>query len=150
MAKLKVDKELIRELAELLEQTGLQEIEWSEAGVQVRVARGAVMTVAAAPGAGAAASVGEPPAAEPAIDPGSHPGAVKSPMVGTVYLAPEPNAPPFVRPGDTVSQGQTVLIVEAMKTMNPIPAPIGGRIRQILVENQAPVEYGQVMMVIEQ
>ena len=149
MAKLKVDKELIRELAELLEQTGLQEIEWSEAGVQVRVARGGTVASIAAPAMVLPASAMEVPAAEPAPDLASHPGAVKSPMVGTVYLASEPGAAPFVRVGDTVSQGQTVLIVEAMKTMNPIPAPIGGKGRQLLVENQAPVEYGQVMLVIE-
>ncbi len=147
MPKLNVDKQLIRDLAELLAETGLNEIEWSEAGVQLRIARGGGIvsmvppTVAPAPGSNI-----EAPAA---VDLNNHPGAVKSPMVGTVYVAPEPGAPNFVRIGDTIEAGQTVLIVEAMKTMNPIPAPRGGKVTQILIDNQSPVEYGQVMMLIE-
>ena len=148
-----VDKQLIRDLAELLAETGLNEIEWTESGVQVRVARTpapiqmAAMTAApAAPGAASGAAAESKSGAE---DLSAHPGAVKSPMVGTVYHAPETGASPFVRVGDTVTQGQTVLIVEAMKTMNPIPAPCAGRVTRLLTENQQPVEYGQVMMVIE-
>jgi acetyl-CoA carboxylase biotin carboxyl carrier protein len=148
-----IDKQLIRELAELLAETGLSEIEWSEGGVQVRVARtpaaiqmSAVTAAAPAKGAASGAAADLKSVAE---DLAAHPGAVKSPMVGTVYHAPEPGAPPFVRVGDTVTQGQTVLIVEAMKTMNPIPAPCAGRVARLLTENQQPVEYGQVMMVIE-
>jgi acetyl-CoA carboxylase biotin carboxyl carrier protein len=131
----------------------LSEIEWSEGGVQVRVARSpapiqmAAMTAPAPPAHGAPSAAAE--AKSPAEDLSSHPGAVKSPMVGTVYHAPEPGAPPFVRVGDTVTQGQTVLIVEAMKTMNPIPAPCAGRVARLMTENQQPVEFGQVMMVIE-
>lgn len=159
MPKPKIDKDVIRELADLLEQTGLTEIEWSEAGVQVRVARTLAVQHAIAPAAGHAGSHG---AAAPAAvqaqamleanavaDLTHHPGAVKSPMVGTVYVAPEPGAPSFVKEGDAVTEGQTVIIVEAMKTMNPIQAHRAGKIKQILVENQMPVEYGQVLLVIE-
>jgi acetyl-CoA carboxylase biotin carboxyl carrier protein len=147
----KLDKELIRELAALLDETGLNEIEWSESGVQIRVARGAgpviqAGTMLSPPSAATGLGAIE---AEPALDLSAHPGAVRSPMVGTVYVAAEPGAAPFVRLGDTVSQGQTLLIIEAMKTMNPIPAPRAGRVKQILVENQMPVEYGQIMMLVE-
>ncbi|HYM30321.1 MAG TPA: acetyl-CoA carboxylase biotin carboxyl carrier protein [Candidatus Cybelea sp.] len=151
MPKVKVDKELIRELAELLQETGLAEIEWGEGGVQVRVARGggsAVSVVGPANGAPGGMTA-EAPSAPEAADHANHPGAVKSPMVGTVYISPEPGAAPYVKVGDAVSAGQIVLIVEAMKTMNPIPAPRGGRIKLILIDNQQPVEYGQVLMVIE-
>ena len=151
MPKLNVDKALIAELAELLDKTGLSEIEWSEAGVQVRVARQsqaiAMVPHATAPQSAATAAATGSGAGED--DFAKHPGAVKSPMVGTAYHAPEPGAAVFVKVGDTVSQGQTVMIVEAMKTMNPIPAPRGGRVKQILVGNQEPVEYGQVLLVIE-
>ena len=150
MPKLKVDKELIRELAELLAETDLNEIEWGEAGVQVRVVRHSGIHVAGLtrhPEAGTTA--GAAPMADAAADVANHPGAIKSPMVGTVYVAQEPGAPPFVKVGDIIGAGQTVLIVEAMKTMNPIPAPRDGRVKLILVDNQQPVEYGQVMMVIE-
>jgi acetyl-CoA carboxylase biotin carboxyl carrier protein len=150
-----VDKRLIRDLAELLAETGLSEIEWSEGGVQVRVARqiGVAAGAAAAPGPAAAAPAAAPPAAAApaaeAADISAHPGAVKSPMVGTAYVAPEPGAAPFVHLNDQVREGQTLLIVEAMKTMNPIPAPRSGRLVRILIENQQPVEYGQVLMLIE-
>jgi acetyl-CoA carboxylase biotin carboxyl carrier protein len=145
MAKVKVDKQTIRELAALLDETGLNEIEWGEAGVQIRVVRHGGASAAALPPATAAPSV----AGEVVVDSANHPGAVKSPMVGIVYVAPEPGAQPFVKAGDAVKAGQTVLIVEAMKTMNPIIAPRSGVAKLILVENQQPVEYGQVMMIIE-
>lgn len=154
MPKLSVDKKLIRDLAELLAETGLSEISWSEGGVEVRVARNATVTVAPPPPhisttpAPPVAAAPAAPAAE-APDLTIHPGAVKSPMVGTAYVAPEPGAQPFVKLGDTVREGQTVLIVEAMKTMNPIPAPRAGKVARILVENQQPVEYGQILMLIE-
>ncbi len=148
MPKLSVDKKLIRDLAELLAETGLSEISWSEGGVEVRVARNATVTVAPPPLAAPAPPAAAPAAAE-APDLTTHPGAVKSPMVGTAYVAPEPGAQSFVKLGDTVREGQTVLIVEAMKTMNPIPAPRAGKIARILVENQQPVEYGQILMLIE-
>lgn len=149
MPKLSVDKKLIRDLAELLAETGLSEISWSEGGVEVRVARNATITVAPPPVAAVPpVLVAAAPAAE-APDLTAHPGAVKSPMVGTAYVAPEPGAQPFVKPGDAVREGQTVLIVEAMKTMNPILAPRAGKVVRILVENQQPVEYGQILMLIE-
>lgn len=158
MAKLKIDKDVIRELAELLRETGLSEIEWSEGDVLVRIGREtagaqAVMPAAAAPVA-AIASPAPAPAAPPATeaepeDLSSHPGAVVSPMVGTAYVAAEPGAAPFVSVGAKVAEGETVIIVEAMKTMNPIPAPRGGTVTKILVDNEQPVEFGQVLMVIE-
>ncbi len=148
MAKLKIDKEVIRDLANLLEETGLSEIEWSEGDVLVRVGRetGGGAVVAAAPATPAASA---PPAASEAESLTEHPGAVISPMVGTAFVAQDPGTPPFVGVGDMVEQGQTVLIVEAMKTMNPIAAPRGGRVTEILVANEQPVEFGQVLMLIE-
>ena len=144
------EQQLIRELAMLLDETGLTEIEIEKSGLKVRVAR-SVSISAAAPSA-IAASV---PAAAPARaiaadegDPANHPGAVKSPMVGTAYRAPEPGAAVFVEIGARVSEGQTLLIIEAMKTMNHIPAPRSGTVTQILFENGQPVEFGEVLVVI--
>lgn len=152
----RIDQQMIRDLAELLNETGLTEIEWSEGPLKVRVTKGGAPVYAAAAPAGYAAPApaggGNAPAAAAAADAGdaaNHPGAVKSPMVGTVYVAPEPGAAPFVKLGDTVNAGQTLLIVEAMKTMNPITAPKGGKITRILVENQQPVEFGQPLLIIE-
>jgi acetyl-CoA carboxylase biotin carboxyl carrier protein len=151
------DIAFIRALAELLRETELTEIEVSrEFGeddeLRVRLTR-ALPAPIAAPihlAVPAAAPVAAAPAAPVrAEDPADHPGAVTSPMVGTVYLAPEPGAGAFVRVGDTVDAGQTVLIVEAMKTMNQIPAPRGGVVRRILVEDRQPVEYGAPLMIIE-
>jgi acetyl-CoA carboxylase biotin carboxyl carrier protein len=151
-AESRIDQQMIRDLADLLNETGLTEIEWNEGPLKVRVTKGGAPVYAAAPVAAAAAAAavaasGAAPAA--ASDEASHPGAVKSPMVGTVYVASEPGAAPFVKVGDSVNAGQTVLIVEAMKTMNPITAPKGGRIARILVENQQPVEFGQPLLIIE-
>ncbi len=153
MAKLKVDKQVIRELADLLNETGLTEIEWSEGDVLVRVGReasnpaaGAALPVAATP---AQPEGEETSALASEADLSAHPGAVTSPMVGTAYTAPEPSEPPYVTVGDTVQQGDTVMIVEAMKTMNPIAAPHAGKVTAILVTNEEPVEFGQVLMVIE-
>lgn len=148
----RIDQQMIRELADLLNETGLTEIEWSEGPLKVRVTKGGTPVYAAAPVAAAAAAAavaaaGGAPAA--GADDASHPGAVKSPMVGTVYTAPEPGAATFVKVGDSVNAGQTVLIVEAMKTMNPITAPKGGRVARILIENQQPVEFGQPLLIIE-
>ncbi len=147
MAQSKLDKQAIKELAELLSETGLSEIEWSDGAVKIRVAR----TVQAATVAVAAPSAVTLTAATAAAadDPSQHPGALKSPMVGTAYTAPEPGAAAFVKVGDHVGVGQTVMIVEAMKTMNAIPAHRSGRVTRILVENQSPVEFGQVLLVIE-
>ena len=147
-----VDQTLIRELADLLGETGLTEIEIEQNGLRVRVARSATVSAAVAPVAAPAAAprkADDPdgPAAEP--DLASHPGAVTSPMVGTAYRAPEPGAPPFVEVGSQISEGQTVLIVEAMKTMNQIPAPRSGTVSAILVQDGEPVEFGQPLIIIE-
>lgn len=153
MTKLTVDKKLIRDLAKILQDTGLAEVEWSEGDVKLRVSRGAVSAAAYAPIAYAppAPAPVAAPAAAPAIEApaAAHPGTVKSPMVGTIYIAPEPGAAPFVKVGDTVKEGQTLVIVEAMKTMNPIPAPRAGKVVRVLVENQQPVEFDQPLMIVE-
>lgn len=142
-----VDQELIRELADLLNETGLSEIEVEHDDIRIRVARTLhaapmAMHVAAAPAAIAAAA----PVPTALAD---HPGAVPSPMVGTAYMASEPGGKPFVDVGDTVREGQTLLIVEAMKTMNQIPSPRSGKIVKIMVEDGQPVEYGEPLMIIE-
>jgi acetyl-CoA carboxylase biotin carboxyl carrier protein len=144
---LTVDGDLVRSLAALLEETGLSEIEYAVGERRIRVARhaGAVNVVAAAAPAGAAAAPSAP-VASVALEPA---GAIKAPMVGIVHLSPQPGAPPFVQAGDTVREGQTLFIIEAMKVMNQIPAQKAGRIAQILVANGTPVEYGQVLAVIE-
>ena len=144
------EQQLIRELANLLTETGLSEIEIEKSGLKVRVARNISVqsTVAAAPAPAAAAPAAAKPAASPS-DPSKHPGAVKSPMVGTAYRSPEPGAPPFAEVGKRVSQGDTLLIIEAMKTMNQIPAPHAGKITAILVENGQPVEFGEPLVIIE-
>lgn len=150
MAKLPSSK-TIKELAELLSETGLTEIEVETGDMRIKVARqgtavsAVVPQVAAAPAPAGAAP--EPKEAAPA--PADHPGGVKSPMVGTAYLAPEPGSANFVKVGDTVSEGQTILIVEAMKTMNPISAPRAGKVTQILISNEQPVEFDEVLMIIE-
>lgn len=145
----RIDQQMIRELADLLNETGLTEIEWSEGPLKVRVTKAGTPVYAAAAPVAAAAAVAAAGAPAAASDDASHPGAVKSPMVGTVYTAPEPGAAAFVKVGDSVNAGQTVLIVEAMKTMNPITAPKGGRVARILIENQQPVEFGQPLLIIE-
>ena len=143
------DKDLIRELAELLSETGLSEIEIEHEGKRVRVAR----TVTIAASATAVAADAGRPAREPAERGGKddhhHPGTVHSPMVGTVYRSPEPGAPPFVEVGTRVIAGQTILIIEAMKTMNHIPAPHGGTVLAVLVDDGQPVEYAEPLAVIE-
>ena len=146
MGKLEVDRALIRELAGLLQETGLTEIEVSDKEHRLRVARQPAQVAASLPPAAAAAP---PASAAEAPAPASHPGALKSPMVGTLYHAAEPGAPPFVTVGDQVRKGQTVAVIEAMKTFNEIPSPRDGVVRQVLVENGTPVEYGDVLMLIE-
>lgn len=148
------DSALVRELALLLDETSLTEIEIERAGFRLRVARNisvaATMPVpmAAAPAPLAAAAAAAAPAAA-AADLSKHPGAVTSPMVGTAYWAPEPGAKPFIEVGSKVSVGQTLLIIEAMKTMNQIPSPRAGTVTQILVEDGQPVEYGEPLVIIE-
>lgn len=150
-----VNKEMIRELADLLKETELNEIEVETEEFKIRVARGAgggSVSYAPPPAAAApapAASSAPAEAAPASADLSNHPGAVASPMVGTVYVSPEPGAAAFVKEGATVSQGDTLLIVEAMKTMNPIPAPKSGTVKQILVQDAQPVEFGEVLIVIE-
>jgi len=152
MAKFEMDTEFIRKLAKLLEETNLGEIEMAEGDRKIRVARPAIapppanpMPVAAVP-----IAVGVPAPATPAAnDVAKHPGAVKSPMVGTAYLSPEPGKPVFVHIGDKVIAGQTLLIIEAMKTFNPIKAPKAGTVAQILIDNAQPVEFGEPLMIVE-
>jgi acetyl-CoA carboxylase biotin carboxyl carrier protein len=152
-----LEQALIRELAELLNQTGLSEIEIARDGLKIRVARHAApISVAhhtSAPAQlQAATGRGSEAASTPVKtgpDPASHPGCVKSPMVGTAYLAPEPGAAPFVEVGTRIAQGQTLLIIEAMKTMNHIPAPKAGEVKEVLVENGQPVEFGEPLVIIE-
>ena len=140
-----IDADTVRELSELLNETGLTEIEIEQNGSRIRVARHANgHFLAAAPAALAQAE----PAPESAVAKGPVAGAVTSPMVGTVYVAPEPGAQPFVRVGQTVKEGDTLLIVEAMKTMNPITAPHGGTIREICIKDAQPVEFGQTLIII--
>ena len=145
-----IDHDLIRELARLLEETGLTEIEFERDGHRVRVARQAQI-VAASPARTAmpieAAAVPSRDAAP--ADPAKHPGVVTSPMVGTAYVGPEPGARPFVEVGSQVRVGDTLLIVEAMKTMNQIPSPRAGTVIQILIEDGQPVEFGEPLMIIE-
>lgn len=145
-----VDPELIRKLTELLGELGLSEIEYESNGRRIRIARqtGAVVAapVVEAPAAAPAASGGDTSEKTSAAANGT---VVTSPMVGTVYLSPEPGADVFVKPGDTVSEGQTILLIEAMKTYNPVRAPRAGKIVQILVSDSTPVEFGEELMVIE-
>ena len=146
-----VDEEMVRSLARLLDETRLTEIEIEQGGLRVRVARQAAPS---APVAIAAAESQRPVAAvinahAAAADPADHPGLVTSPMVGTAYRAPEPGAKVFCEVGSVVKAGDTLLIIEAMKTMNQIPAPRSGTVMQILFEDAQPVEFGEPLMVIE-
>jgi acetyl-CoA carboxylase biotin carboxyl carrier protein len=151
MAKFELDTEFVRKLAQLLHETHLGEIELADGDKRIRVARQAVTVAAPAAGPVAAAAPAAAPTAAPSADAdlGKHPGAVKSPMVGTAYLASEPGKPNFVAVGDKVTAGQTLLIIEAMKTFNPIKAPKAGTVMQILVANAHPVEFGEPLMIVE-
>ncbi|HVZ01031.1 MAG TPA: acetyl-CoA carboxylase biotin carboxyl carrier protein [Dongiaceae bacterium] len=147
MSKFDVDEALVRKLAQLLKDTGLSEIEFESEGKRIRVNTGAVGgAVIQAPAAAAPAAAAPAAAAKPDGPPA---GALTSPMVGTAYLAPEPNAAPFVKAGDRVNKGQTVLIIEAMKVMNPILAPASGVVRDILISDGQPVEFGEALMIIQ-
>jgi acetyl-CoA carboxylase biotin carboxyl carrier protein len=143
-----IDQNLIRDLAKLLGETGLTEIEIENDDLRIRVARTVGATTVAVP---AAPAVAAPAAAVPTApaDPAKHPGAVLSPMVGTAYRSPEPGAKPFIEVGTEVRAGQTILIVEAMKTMNAIPAPKAGTVREILFEDGSPVEYGEPLVIVD-
>jgi len=150
-----IDSRLVRKLADILTETGLSEIEVEHGGLKIRVAKNLVaapvvqyapapapMAAAPAPAAAASAAAGAAPARAAGDE-------VKSPMVGTVYLQPNPGSPAFVKVGDTVEAGQTLFIIEAMKTMNPVPAPRAGKIVEVLVEDGTPVEFGEPLAIIE-
>ncbi|TYC58554.1 acetyl-CoA carboxylase biotin carboxyl carrier protein [Rhodobacterales bacterium] len=145
----KFDTALIRDLAVLLDETNLSEIELEQGDTRIRVARQMSISapVSVAPAAPAPAAAAPSPA--PAADNKPHPGTVTSPMVGTAYLAPEPGAGVFVQVGDKVSEGQTILIIEAMKTMNHIPSTKSGIVKEILVEDAQPVEFGEPLIIVE-
>lgn len=134
----------VKELADILDQAGLAELEYETEAVAIRLSR----VTTAAPVAAAAPAIAEPVAELPA-NPADHPGAVKSPMVGTVYTAPEPDAPAFITEGATVTAGQTLFIVEAMKVMNPITAPKAGTVVKIFVQNAQPIEFGEALVIVE-
>ena len=146
MPKFDVDDALVRKLAALLTDTGLTEIEYEVGEQRIRVSRSGATSVALA--APAAAVDSAPAAVKPVPAEGPPAGAVTSPMVGTAYAAAEPGAAPFVKVGDKISKGQTLLIIEAMKVMNPIPAPHGGTVQEILFGDGRPVEYGEVLLVV--
>ena len=141
-----IDEALVRQMARLLTETGLTEIEYAGKDWRLRVVRDLAPVTVAAPTVVAPAPAAAPVAEGRRAD---LPGALKSPMVGTVYLAPEPGAADFVKAGDKVREGQTVMIIEAMKVMNPIPAPRSGTVAEIAVANGEPVEYGQLLAVVE-
>jgi acetyl-CoA carboxylase biotin carboxyl carrier protein len=150
--KASAEQRMIRELAELLNETGLSEIEIEKSGLKIRVARTLTVSAAAMPAAishGPAPANAATAAASAVADPAKHPGAVKSPMVGTAYRSPEPGAPAFIEVGSRVAQGDPLLIIEAMKTMNQIPAPRAGTVTAILFENGQPVEFGEPLVIIE-
>ncbi len=148
---LSFEPEALRALAELLNQTGLSEIELEEGGRKLRLARAPVAVnmplLAQAPLAAAAPPAAAVPA--PSADPARHPGAVKSPMVGIAYLSAEPGAPPYIAIGQSVEAGQTLLLIEAMKTFNQIKAPKAGTVKQILVASGSPIEYDEPLVIVE-
>ena len=152
-ASARSETKLVQELADILDKSGLAELEYETDAVAIRLSRvtGAAPVVAAAPAVSAPAAAPAPALAEPsaAANPADHKGAVTSPMVGTVYTAPEPGAAEFVSEGDTVKAGQTLFIVEAMKVMNPITAPSAGKVTKIFVQNAQPIEFGEALAIIE-
>jgi acetyl-CoA carboxylase biotin carboxyl carrier protein len=148
--KFDVDADLVRKLAELLAETGLGEIEYEDAGKRIRVATpGAAPANISAPPITVPVPGGEHAAEDLNSEATHHPGAVTSPMVGTIYMSPAPGEPPFVRPGEAVVEGQTILMVEAMKTFNEIAAPCSGTLSRIVVADGQPVEFGEVLALIE-
>jgi len=152
-ASARSETKLVQELADILDKSGLAELEYETDAVAIRLSRvtGTAPVVAAAPAVSAPAAAPAPAPAEPsaAANPADHKGAVTSPMVGTVYTAPEPGAAEFVSEGDTVKAGQTLFIVEAMKVMNPITAPSAGKVTKIFVQNAQPIEFGEALAIIE-
>lgn len=153
---MEIHAKAIKELAALLDETGLNEIEVADGDQAIRVSRGGGLVVSGHTGGGTGASMPSDPAVPqipnmnaPDTIAHTHPGAVTSPMVGTAYMQSEPGAPHFVKKGDTVKAGDTLVIIEAMKVMNPIKAEAGGIVTHVMVENGQPVEFGDVLMVIE-
>lgn len=144
---------LVRELAEILDDKGLVELEYATDEVEIRLSRASTQVAAApvmaAPAAAPAVTAAPVGSETPSAPAANHPGAVKSPMVGTAYLAPEPGADDFIKVGDSVKAGQTLLIIEAMKVMNPITAENAGVIKSIMISNAQPVEYGEALVIIE-
>ena len=147
MTRIPFDPDAIRALAAVLNETGLTEIEIAEKDSRIRVVRAAAAAIATTASAIAPPAAATPVATVP--DEASHPGAVVSPMVGVAYLAPEPGAPPFVTVGQSVAAGQTLLLIEAMKTFNQIRAPKAGTVTRILIANSTPVEYGEILLILE-
>lgn len=152
-AKFTVDGDAIRQLAKILVDTKLTEIEYEDDGRRIRVSRGGNIQTATVVAPSHTVAVAEPvsaPTVPPAaVVPNDHPGTVKSPMVGTAYMSAEPGAAAFVKVGDTVSVGQTLMIIEAMKVMNPIKSPSAGKVIKIFTQDASPVEYGEPLMIIE-
>jgi len=146
---MRIEADLVRQLAELLNQNDLTEIEVEDGDRKIVVKRSVMVAPAAAPAPPAPAPAAAPAAPAAAVAPASNPGAVKSPMVGTVFLAGEPGAKPFVSPGAKVKEGDTLLIIEAMKVMNPIVAPRSGTVTQVLVVDAQPVEFDQPLVILE-
>jgi acetyl-CoA carboxylase biotin carboxyl carrier protein len=145
MAKFDVDEALVRKLSALLDDTGLTEIEYQAGDQTIRVSRGSggLAFAAAAPTAALSAREDEAPTSGPTA------GAVTAPMVGVVYLSSEPGTPPFIKPGDMVAEGDTLLLIEAMKTFNPVRAPRSGKVSRILVTDKVPVEFGEDLVILE-
>jgi acetyl-CoA carboxylase biotin carboxyl carrier protein len=155
VGKFKIDGDAIRQLAEILVDTKLTEIEYEDDGRRIRVSRGGGVSAASqaaqviVPEGVPASGPATPAATTPSLTLSNHPGTVKSPMVGTAYMSPEPGTSPFVKVGDAVTAGQTLMIIEAMKVMNPIKAPQGGKVIQISARDGTPVEFGEPLMIIE-
>ena len=150
-ASARSETKLVQELADILDKSGLAELEYETDAVAIRLSRvtGTAPVVAPAPGVTAPAAAPAPAEPTAVANPADHQGAIISPMVGTVYTAPEPGAADFISEGDMVKAGQTLFIVEAMKVMNPITAPTGGKVTKILVENAQPIEFDQPLAIIE-
>ena len=149
MTRLPLDPDAIRALAAILTETGLTEIEIAEKDARIRVVRAAAPALVEAPAPRPAATAAQTPAAPPADPETPHPGTIASPMVGVAYLSPEPGAAPFVTMGQAVAAGQTLLLIEAMKTFNQIKAPKAGTVSRILVAAGSPVEFGEPLMIVE-
>jgi acetyl-CoA carboxylase biotin carboxyl carrier protein len=139
----------VQELADILESAGLVELEYETEEVSIRLSRASSVAAPVMTATPVAAPAASPAPSDAPVDAANHPGAVTSPMVGTAYLAPEPGASDFVKEGDSVKEGQTLLIIEAMKVMNPITAPKAGVVKSIIISNAQPVEYGEALVIIE-